>query len=113
MKILRFKERDAEEIGQRPFAVHGVSALHLGEGEGAAHAYVMHFRPGGLIGPHEAGFGQLFVALDGSGWVAGEDGDRRPLAQGQAAFISRGEVHSKGSDGGLTALMVQIWDFSV
>ena len=31
----------------------------------------MHFLPGGLIGPHEAGFGQLFVALDGSGWVAG------------------------------------------
>jgi|SRR5579863_322510 len=113
MKILRFDERDAEEIRNRPFVVEGVSGLHLGEGAGDAHAYVMHFRRGGLVGPHEAGFAQLFVALDGSGWVAGEDGERRAISQGQAAFISRGEVHSKGSDSGLTALMVQVRDFSV
>jgi quercetin dioxygenase-like cupin family protein len=113
MKILRFDERDAEEIGERPFVVQGVSGLHLGEGGGDAHCYVMHFRPGGLIGPHEAGFGQLFVALDGSGWVAGDDGERRAIAQGEAAFVARGEIHSKGSDSGLTALMIQVRDLSV
>jgi quercetin dioxygenase-like cupin family protein len=113
MKILRFDESDAEDIGPRPFAVQGVSGVHLGEGGGDAHAYVMHFRPGGLIGPHEAGFGQLFVALDGSGWVAGGDGERRAIIRGEAAFIARGETHSKGSESGLTALMVQVRDFSV
>jgi quercetin dioxygenase-like cupin family protein len=113
MKILRFDESDAEDIGPRPFAVQGVSGVHVGEGGGEAHAYVMHFGPGGLIGPHEARFGQLFVALDGSGWVAGADGERRALVRGEAAFIARGEVHSKGSDSGLTALMVQVRDFSL
>jgi hypothetical protein len=32
------------------------------------------------------------------------------LAEGEAAFIARGEVHSKGSDVGMTAFMVQVRD---
>jgi hypothetical protein len=52
--------------------------------------------------------GQLLFALSGDGWVAGDDGERLPLAEGQAAFISRGEIHSKGSETGLTALMLQV-----
>ena len=73
----------------------------------------MTFDPGGYIGPHEAGFGQLFVPILGSGWVAGEDGERRPVSLGQAGYISRGEMHSKGSHGGMTALMVQVPDLRV
>jgi hypothetical protein len=34
------------------------------------------------------------------------------LSEGEAAFISRGEVHSKGSEGGMTALMVQVRDLA-
>ena len=37
---------------------------------------------------------------------------RREFRAGQAAVIERGEVHAKGSDTGLTALMVQIADFT-
>jgi quercetin dioxygenase-like cupin family protein len=93
--------------------VNRASSIDLAEGEGEAHAYVVYFEQGGVIGPHEAGFGQLFVALSGDGWVAGADGVRMPLAQGQAAHISRGEIHSKGSETGLTALMVQVRDLIV
>jgi hypothetical protein len=35
-----------------------------------------------------------------------------PLSEGEAAFIERGEVHSKGSETGLTALMVQVRDLT-
>lgn len=63
-----------------------------------------------MIGPHAAGFGQILVALAGEGWAAGADGERRLLREGQAAFISRGEIHSKGSETGMTALMVQVRD---
>ncbi len=110
MQILRFDASLAERIGPRPYEVKLASSLELAEGEGEAHAYVVYFEPGGEIGPHEAGFGQLFVALSGDGWVAGDDGERVPLAEGHAAFIHRGEIHSKGSETGLTALMVQIRD---
>jgi hypothetical protein len=44
--------------------------------------------------------------------VAGGDGVRQTLATGEAAFIFRGETHSKGSETGLTALMVQVRDLT-
>ena len=89
---------------------HAATAQPLGAGHGEAHVYAVHFAPGGHIGPHHAGFGQLFCAITGAGWVAGTDGVRHELRTGQAAVFARGELHAKGSDTGLTALMVQIAD---
>ena len=113
MRILRPDANAATPIGPRPYEVERTSSIELAEGNGEAHAYVLHFEPGGVIGPHEAGFGQLLFAVAGEGWVAGGDGVRRRLAEGEAAFISRGELHSKGSDTGLTALMVQVRDLNL
>lgn len=112
MKILRFHASLAESIESRPYEVELASSIPLAEGEGEAHAYVMYFEPGGEIGPHEAGFGQLLFAVSGNGWVAGGDGERHALAEGQGAFIHRGEIHSKGSETGLVALMVQVRDLA-
>jgi hypothetical protein len=75
----------------------------MAEGESEAHAYVLYFEAGGEIGPHEGGYGQLFLALWGEGCVAGRDGVRQTLATGEAAFISRGEIDAKRSETGLTA----------
>jgi quercetin dioxygenase-like cupin family protein len=110
VRIVRPTANTAERIGPRPYVVRNASSLEIAEGEGEAHAYVLYFQPGGEIGPHEAGYGQMFLALSGEGWVAGGDGARRALSTGEAAFISRGEIHSKGSETGLTALMVQVRD---
>jgi len=113
VKILQPTPGDAKRIGARPFEVKNASSLELAEGEGEAHAYVLYFEPGGEIGPHEAGYGQLLLAVSGDGWVAGGDGIRHALAPGEAAFIARGETHSKGSETGLTALMVQVRDLDL
>jgi quercetin dioxygenase-like cupin family protein len=112
MRILRFDAGLAERIGRRPYEVKHSSSIKLAEGDGEAHAYVLYFEPGGQIGSHEAGFGQLLVPVAGSGWVAGGDDVRVPLSEGQAAFISRGEIHSKGSETGMTALMIQVRDLT-
>ena len=113
MKIVRPTPSLAERIGTRPYEVTKVSSIELAVGDGEAHAYGLYFEPGGEIGPHEAGYGQLFFALSGDGWVAGGDGIRQPLATGEAAFIMRGEIHSKGSETGLSALMVQVRDLDL
>jgi quercetin dioxygenase-like cupin family protein len=113
MRTLRFDAGLAELIGSRPYEVRDTSSIEFAEGEGEAHAYVLYFEPGGEIGPHEASFGQLLFALSGDGWVEGGDGIRVPLVEGEAAFIARGEVHAKGSETGLTALMVQVRDLRV
>lgn len=82
----------------------------LADGAGEAHLYCVRFEPGGSIGRHEAGFGQLFLALEGAGWISGGDGQRVEIAAGQGAWIARGEWHAKGSETGMTALMVQVRD---
>ena len=112
MEILRFTAGLAEAIGWRPYEVELASSIKLAEGEGEAHAYVIYFEPGGVIGPHEAGFCQILLALAGSGWVAGADDRRVALVEGEAAFISRGEIHSKGSKDGMTAFMIQVRDLT-
>jgi quercetin dioxygenase-like cupin family protein len=103
-----------------PTMGHPVSAYHsraaqvaeLGEGTGASHAFLVRFEPGGVIAPHPAEFGQLFAPMEGTGWIQGGDGMRHAIRPGQVAFVERGEVHAKGSDAGMTALMIQIRDFT-
>lgn len=90
----------------------GAYALPLGDGRGEGHVYRIRIEPGGAIGLHEAAFGQLFLVVTGNGWISGSDGVRYPLAIGQGAWIARGEVHAKGSDTGLTAIMVQLTDLT-
>jgi quercetin dioxygenase-like cupin family protein len=113
VKILQQTRGDAKRIEARRFEVKNASSLELAEGRGKAHAYILYFEPGGEIGPHEAGYGQLLLAVSGDGWVAGGDGIRYALAAGEVAFIARGERHSKGSETGLTALMVQVRDLDL
>jgi quercetin dioxygenase-like cupin family protein len=91
---------------------HGAFAIPLGEGRGDGHVYCVRIEAGGSIGAHEAGFSQLFLVVAGSGWVSGPDGEQRPLGVGRGVFISRGETHAKGSDTGMTAIMVQLTDLA-
>ncbi len=105
MHIINFPRDHARPIDL--FDAIDASNVHLGSGRGETHVYCLHFGVGGSIGPHPAGFAQLFLVVDGSGWVAGTDGVRTPLGAGQGAYFAPGEVHSKGSDPGMTVIMVQ------
>ncbi len=72
--------------------------------------YSVVFEPDGLIGPHVTRFGQLFLPLIGSGWVAGKDGRNVEVSAGTGGYIARGVVHSKGSQEGMMAVMIQVHD---
>ena len=110
MRVVDFSRERAEPIER--FDSVAATSVHVGDGEGEAHVYSVHFDAGGRIGTHPAGFGQLFLVVEGSGWVAGEDGQRVELCAGQGAYIARGEQHSKGSDTGMSAIMVQVRDLA-
>lgn len=103
--IVEFKAGAAAPI--ESFSSLSASAVTLGHGVGESHVYAVHVEPGGEIGPHPAGFDQLFLVVQGSGWVAGSDGIRHPLATLQGAFVPQGETHAKGSVAGMVAIMVQ------
>ena len=94
------------------YASHEATTTRLADGSGEAHAHLVRMAAGGIIDRHEAGFGQLWIVVEGSGWVAGEDGERHAVRPGDVAFFERGEHHAKGSESGMTAVMVQIHDLA-
>lgn len=106
MRVFHFGPDQAQPIAL--FESVGASIVHLGDGAGEAHAYCLHFAEGGAIGPHVAGFGQLFLVVAGEAWAAGADGQRATLGVGDGACFERGELHSKGSERSATVIMVQM-----
>ena len=103
----RFDKAEAAVITN--FSSRNASSVHLGSGDGESHAYVVHFKPGGEIGEHKTGFGQLFIVVEGTGWVrAGSE--VHDVGVGDVVRLERGEIHAKGSETGMTAVMVQMFD---
>jgi len=92
------------------YSSHRATTTRLADGSGETHTYMVRIEAGGIIDRHEAGFGQLWIIVEGSGWVAGGDDQRLEVSLGDVAFFERGEQHAKGSDQGMTAVMIQIYD---
>jgi quercetin dioxygenase-like cupin family protein len=111
MRVIDLRSRPTARIDA--FNSSGASSVEIASGGGPAHAHAVRIEAGGLIGPHVAGFGQIFQVLSGVGWAAGPDGERHRLEPGQAAFFSRGESHSKGAETDLLALMIQVEQLSL
>jgi len=106
MEILRTDIDAANPVHQ--FESRGTASLLLGQGNGETRTWIVHLAAGGEIGRHEAGFDQLFIVAQGEGWAAGGDGRRVPIRVGEAARFAKGEMHGKGSETGMIAVMVQL-----
>jgi quercetin dioxygenase-like cupin family protein len=87
----------------------GAQAASVAFGLGEAHVRVLRIRAGGEIGEHETGHGQLFVPIQGRGWVRQAE-EETLVGVGSAVYLPRGVRHAKGSDVGLLALVVQVKD---
>jgi quercetin dioxygenase-like cupin family protein len=105
VRVVQFTPELAEPISL--FESVASSSVAVGHGTGEVHVYAVHFKANAQIGAHPTGFCQLFLVIQGSGWAAGEDGQRMNLSAGQGVFFEKGEVHSKGSETGMVAVMVQ------
>jgi GrpB-like predicted nucleotidyltransferase (UPF0157 family) len=60
-----------------------------------------------LIGRHTATVQQLFAVVAGTGWVSGQDAERRDIRPGYAALWAAGEDHEARSEDGLTAICIE------
>lgn len=63
--------------------------------------------PNGIVGYHQAVTPQLFLVMQGVGWVRDETSGRIPIAQYQAAFWDKDEWHEAGTDTGLVAIVIE------
>ncbi|OXS73057.1 cupin [Lysinibacillus sp. KCTC 33748] len=67
----------------------------------------IYIEPGGVVGMHEAPVPQLFIVIQGEGWVCGEDQEKIILKAGEGVLWQTEEAHESGSQSGLTALVIQ------
>ncbi|TLS51125.1 cupin [Paenibacillus antri] len=67
----------------------------------------IHLGEEGVIGYHQATTPQLFLVIQGEGFVTGEDRIQVPIKSGQAAFWTEGEWHESGSKTGMTVVIIE------
>ncbi len=65
---------------------------------------MLRYGPGGIVGGHSAVGDQLFVVVQGEGWVRTEASEPERIAAGEAAVWNAGEWHESGTDTGMTAI---------
>jgi hypothetical protein len=104
VEIFRF---DRGERLVRSFGSQGFRATRIAAGTGQVSLTCLTVEPGGVIGTHPATGAQLFLVIAGEGWAAGPDGERVPIAAGWGVRWDAGEIHTSGTDTGLTALSIE------
>jgi hypothetical protein len=95
---------------ERLIEFHGSTGFHatrIAAGQGPVRLTCLNVEPGGVIGTHPAADGQLFLVIAGDGWASGPDGERVPIGSGWGVRWHPGEVHTSGTDTGMTALAVE------
>lgn len=105
MRIFRFDSSAGRQITQ--FGSVNVVMSPIQQGSGPFQIGCMHLNPGGNVGVHPAVGPQLFLVVQGEGWVRGKGPEHRPIAAGQAAFWQAGESHESGTDTGMDVIVVE------
>ena len=106
MRVFRF---DPHTSGQElsAYGSSGVFFSGLARSEGEARLSCLRLRPGGALGRHPAPIPQLFVVVEGDGWVS-TDADEVRVKAGQTVLWEAGEDHeSRAGPQGMTVLVLE------
>ena len=105
MKIFRFDPEVGKEIEQFGSVKAIISkVLHL---DAKAEINAIYLHPNGKIGRHQAATQQLFLLVDGDGWVRGESDGEQAVREGQAILWEKDEWHESGTERGMTAVIIE------
>jgi quercetin dioxygenase-like cupin family protein len=105
MKIFRFDPQVGRRIEQ--FGSTNVILSSIARVAAEAQVSCMYISPGGTVGYHPAATPQLFLVVQGEGWVRGESTEQVPIHTGEAAFWEAGEGHASGGAFGMTAIVIE------
>jgi len=105
MRIFRFDREVGKEIQQ--FGSLNVVMSKILRLEGDAVINSAFIQAGGKIGYHQAVNPQLFLLVQGTGWVRAGSDQIATVRAGQAVFWEQGEWHESGSETGMTAVIIE------
>jgi quercetin dioxygenase-like cupin family protein len=105
MRIYRFYPDVGRRIDQYESSGFVISKIaHLVDEAVVNCAYL---DSGGVIGYHQATLPQLFLVVQGQGWVRGECAGRISIQAGQASYWDKGEWHESGTETGMTVIIIE------
>ena len=105
MKLYRFDPKanqKNEQFGSVKALIAKAVAL-----EPDASVNVAYIRPTERIGYYQEVAPQLFLLVEGEGWVRNEFDEVIPIIEGQAIFWEQNEWHESGSETGMTAVIIE------
>ena len=105
MKIYRFDAEVGRSIDRYNSSGFVISKIVRLLEEAAVNCAYLEAK--GMIGYHQAAIPQLFLVMQGEGWVRGEEPDRTAINAGQAAYWDKGEWHESGTETGMTAVIIE------
>ena len=105
MRLFRFDPEVAKNIDRYESSGFTISrVVHL---VGESIVNCAYLSPGGAVGYHQATLPQLFLVVQGQGWVRGEDPERISIQAGQAAYWLKAEWHESGTETGMTVIIIE------
>ncbi|MGG0463806.1 cupin domain-containing protein [Priestia aryabhattai] len=105
MKIYKFSKEQGEKVEK--YQSHLATYVKMAQANEAATIGCMYIDGEGTVGHHPAPIPQLFIVVEGEGWVTGGDQKRVSIKRGEAALWGKGEWHTSGSETGMTAIVIQ------
>ncbi|RUS46233.1 cupin [Cohnella sp. AR92] len=105
MRLYRLSKQLGKPITS--FNSREASFARIVDYEKTLHIGCIFVGPSGLVGAHEAPVNQLFLVLNGEGWVVGREGTKVEIRSGMAAYWEAGEQHESGSEQGMTVLVLE------
>jgi hypothetical protein len=105
MKIFRFDSQVGKNIDR--YHSSGFVLARVLQLFDEAAVNCAYLRSGGHIGYHQATIPQLFLVVQGDGWVRGESLPKTSIKAGQAAFWEKEEWHESGTETGMVAVIIE------
>ena len=104
MKIYRFDPEVGKEDG-RFGSVKAIIARVL-QLDNKAEINAAYIHPGEYLSVQQEMTQQLFLVVDGAGWVKNDSGEKKTVQQGQAIFWGESELPEAGTEKGMTAVII-------
>ena len=105
MKVFRF-DLKASKVDERFGSVKAIitEVLNL---DGKAAVNAVYIRPNESLSHRQAATQQLFLLVEGQGWIESESDKKHAIQAGQAVFWENNEGHETGTETGMTAVIIE------
>jgi hypothetical protein len=96
------------EVGEKDEPFGSVKAIiaRVLQLDHKAEINAVYIHPGEHISVQQAMTQQLFLLVDGEGWVQNLSGEKKTVQQGQAVFWGESELPESGTETGMAAVII-------